>query len=122
MSRKQVVLLIGSLAALAAPGGACADDDSQVLERGAFRLHLYKKPTGRETYEIRRDGDGMMLKAEYENTDRGTKEPLTAMLRLRGDGTPERFEVKGRTSRFTQGNSRQLVSEEFVISVLIASQ
>ncbi len=105
MSRKQVVLLIGSLAALAAPGGMCADDDSQVVERGAFRLHLYQKPTGRETYEIRRDGDGMVLKAEYENTDRGTKEPLTAMLRLRGDGTPERFQVKGRTSRFTQIDS-----------------
>ena len=62
MSRKQVVLLIGSLAALAAAGGTCADDDGQVVERGAFRLHLYKKPTGRETYEIRRDGDGMVLK------------------------------------------------------------
>jgi imidazolonepropionase-like amidohydrolase len=105
MSRKLAVLSIGSLAALAAAGGAWAEDGGQIVEHGVFRLHLYKRPTGQETYEIRRDGDGIVLKASYENTDRGVKEPLNATLRLRGDQTPERFEVKGKTSRFTQIDS-----------------
>jgi imidazolonepropionase-like amidohydrolase len=105
MSRKLAVLLIGSLSALAAAGSAWAEDGGPIVESGAFRLHLYKRPTGRETYEIRRDGDGLILTASYENTDRGTKEPLEATLRLRGDDTPERFAVKGRTSRFTQIDS-----------------
>ena len=83
-------------------GRAPAADDGQVVESGVFRLHLYKRPTGREAYEVRRDGDGLILTATYENTDRGTKEPLSATLRLRGDRTPERFTVKGRTSRFTR--------------------
>src|SRR6516162_1624790 len=105
MSRKPAVLLIGSLAALAAVGGVRAQDGGQIVERGVFRLHLYKKPAGQETYEIRRDGDNMVLSASYENTDRGTKEPLTATLRLRGGHSPELFEVKGKTSRFTQIDS-----------------
>src|SRR5262245_19307806 len=99
MSPRRAVLLIGLLAALATAGGLRAGEDGPVVERGTFVLHLYKRPTGKETYEIRRDGDALVLKADYENTDRGTKEPLTATLRLREGRVPERFEVKGRTSR-----------------------
>ena len=96
------VFVIGLLAALTAAGGLRADDDDgPVVERGTFVLHLYKRPTGKETYEIRGDGHDLVLKADYENTDRGTKEPLTATLRLREGRVPERFEVKGRTSRYS---------------------
>ena len=105
MSPRRAVFLIGLLAALAAAGGLRAGDDGPVVERGTFVLHLYKRPTGKETYEIRRDGDDLVLKADYENTDRGRKEPLTATLRLRDGRTPGRFEVKGMTSRFTQIDS-----------------
>jgi imidazolonepropionase-like amidohydrolase len=85
-----------------AAGGASAADDGEMMERGAFRLHLYKRPTGRESYEIRRAGGGLVLKASYENTDRGVKEPLEADLRLRGDGKPLSFMVKGKTSRSSE--------------------
>jgi imidazolonepropionase-like amidohydrolase len=101
MAPRRAVFPIGLLAALAAAGGLRTDDDGPVVEHGTFVLHLYKRPTGKETYEIRRDGQDLVLKADYENTDRGTKEPLKAMLRLRGDKAPGRFEIKGRTSRFT---------------------
>jgi imidazolonepropionase-like amidohydrolase len=101
MSPRRAVFVIGLLAALAAAGGLRAGDDGPVVERGTFVLHLYKRPTGKETYEIRRDGDALVLKADYENTDRGTKEPLTAALRLREGRVPEHFEVKGRTSRYS---------------------
>ncbi len=105
MSRKLAVLLISSLPVLAAAASAWAEDGGPIVESEAFRLHLYKRPTGRETYEIRCDGDGLILKASYENTDRGVKEPLEATLRLRGDQTPQSFAVKGRTSRFTRIDS-----------------
>jgi len=105
MSPRRAVFLIGLLAALVAAEGLRAGDDGPVVERGTFVLHLHKRPTGKETYEIRRDGDDLVLKADYENTDRGRKEPLTATLRLRDGRTPERFEVKGETSRFTQIDS-----------------
>src|SRR6516162_8476231 len=102
MTRDRAVFLIGPLAVLVATGGAWPADDGPIVERGAFRLHLHKRPTGREAYEIRRDGDLLVLEAHYENTDRGTKEPLTALMRLRDGREPGRFEVKGRTSRFTE--------------------
>src|SRR5262249_51963027 len=105
MSPRRAVFLIGLLAALAAAGGLRAGDDGPVVERGTFVLHLYKRPTGKETYEIRRDGVDLVLKADYQNTDRRTKEPLTATLRLRDGRAPGRFEVKGKTSRFTQIDS-----------------
>jgi hypothetical protein len=101
----RAAFLISLLVELVAAGGLRAADDDPVVGRGTFLLHLYKRPTGKETYEIRRDGDDLVLKADYENTDRGRKEPLTATLRLRDGRTPERFEVKGMTSRFTQIDS-----------------
>jgi imidazolonepropionase-like amidohydrolase len=100
-----VAFWIGSLPAIAATGQAPPPAEGDVVESGVFRLHLYKRPTGQETYEIRRDGDGLVLKASYENKDRGVKEPLKATLRLRGDKGLAHFEVKGATSRFTQIDS-----------------
>ena len=64
MSRKLAVLLIGSLPALVAVGGAWAEDGGQIVESGSFRLHLYKRPTGRETYEIQRDGESLILRGQ----------------------------------------------------------
>ena len=49
---------------------------------------------------------GLVLKASYENKDRGVKEPLKATLRFRGDKGLAHFEVKGATSRFTQIDQR----------------
>ena len=56
------------------------------IERGAFRLHLFKRPTGRESYTIRRTGRETVLEASSANTDRGVRQPLEANLRLRDDG------------------------------------
>ena len=83
MSLKLAVLGIALLVASAATCKASEPVEGEVVESGAFRLHLYKRPTGRETYEIRRDGDGLVLKATYENKDRGVTEPLTATLAWR---------------------------------------
>jgi hypothetical protein len=53
------LMILGSF--LAGAALACAGDDGATLERGEFRLHQYKRPTGRETYEISREGDRLVL-------------------------------------------------------------
>jgi imidazolonepropionase-like amidohydrolase len=88
--------------AFAVSGQTPAPNQGEILESGTFGLHLYKRPTGRERYEIRRDGNDFVLTATHENQDRGVKEPLKTTLRLRGDQGLEHFEVKGKTSRFSQ--------------------
>jgi imidazolonepropionase-like amidohydrolase len=92
---------ISSLFVISATQQVPAVPEGDVIESGVFRLHLFKRPTGKETYEIRRDGGGLVLKASYENKDRGAQEPLTATLRLRGDQGLAHFDVKGKTSRFS---------------------
>src|SRR5262245_26792112 len=93
------LMALGAVLAEAATGGA--GDDGPVLERGAFRLHHYKRPTGRETYEIAREGDRLVLRSSVEYAGGGRKLPRVASRRVRDDLSPERVEVKGTTSRFT---------------------
>ena len=72
-----------------------------VLERGTFRLHKMEQPIGEETYEIARENQSITVKMEFKFTDRGTPVSLTATLRAAADLTPEKFEIKGQTSRST---------------------
>jgi imidazolonepropionase-like amidohydrolase len=74
---------------------------NHVIERGKFHLGTFGRALGEETFEITRDGDSILLQSNYERSDRGTKIPLTATLRMRRDFTPERFEVKGMVDRGT---------------------
>jgi imidazolonepropionase-like amidohydrolase len=71
----------------------------RIIERGTFRLHKMEQPIGEETYEIAREGQSVIVKMEFKFTDRGTAVPLAATLRAAADLTPERFEIKGQTSR-----------------------
>jgi imidazolonepropionase-like amidohydrolase len=93
--------LVCTIFSVLAAGSASRTADGEILEQGTFRLHLFKRPTGRETYEIRRAGDGVVLTASFENADRGVKEPLEASLRLSGHGSPVSLSVKGKTARFS---------------------
>jgi hypothetical protein len=99
-------ILLISCPVLAPARTAPGPKDLPSVERGTFILHKVLKPTGRETYEIARDGDRLVLRSEFEYTDRRTKVPLEATLRLRDDLTPEHFLIKGKTSRFTRACSR----------------
>lgn len=71
----------------------------QVVESGKFRLHKFEQAIGEETYEIRREGNSLVVKSDFKFTDRGSPVPLTATLRMRPDLTPEAFEIKGNTAR-----------------------
>jgi imidazolonepropionase-like amidohydrolase len=101
------VLAAGFAAALSIPGLAAPLPQQEarvapgVVERGTFRLHKMEQPIGEETYEIARDGQSITVKMEFKFTDRGTPVPLAATLRAASDLTPERFEIKGQTSRST---------------------
>ena len=84
---------------------AHADVQGEVIEKGKFRLHKLQQPIGEESYEVKREGDSMLLSSTFEFTDRMTKVALSATLSARRDLTPERFEIKGKTSRSSEIDS-----------------
>lgn len=95
-----VALCAGWLVFAVAPRAQpAAPPKAQPVESGKFRLHKFEQPIGAESYEVTRDGDALVLKAQFEFTDRGTRVPLTTMLRTRQNLMPVRFEIKGKTSR-----------------------
>ena len=72
---------------------------SGIVEQGKFTLHKFEQAIGQENYEIRRDGDSVVVKMDFKFTDRGTPVPLTATFRGAQDLTPQAFEIKGQTAR-----------------------
>jgi imidazolonepropionase-like amidohydrolase len=68
-------------------------------ETGKFRLHKFEQPIGEESYTITRQGDTFALESDFLFTDRGTKVPLKASLKIEPDYTPQTFSIKGNTSR-----------------------
>ena len=92
------ILLLLLLLSVAGQG---ARAQTPSLETGKFRLHKFEQPIGEESYTIRRDGDSLVINANFEFTDRGTEVPLTAVLRTRQDLTPLNFSIKGSVSRFS---------------------
>ena len=76
-----------------------ATEASGIVEQGKFTLHKFEQPIGEENYEIRRDGDSLVVKMDFKFTDRGTPVPLTATFRGAQDLTPQAFEIKGQTAR-----------------------
>ena len=73
----------------------------QPIESGKFRLHKFEQLIGEESYTIKRDGDSLVVTSTFQFTDRGTRVPLNAELRLHSDLTPESFNIKGSVSRFS---------------------
>src|SRR5580658_3404249 len=64
-------------------------------ERGTLELYFLQLPGGEETYELADN----VLHANFEYTERGSKVPLTATLRMQPDLTPLQFEAHGRNYR-----------------------
>src|SRR5512140_2512496 len=72
---------------------------AQAPEEGHFRLHKFLQAIGDERYRVTQDGDVFILSDSFAFTDRGSRVPLRAMLRLGRDHTPQAFAVHGRSSR-----------------------
>lgn len=73
----------------------CAAIAAQAAERGTLILHFIGLQVGEETYEL----SDNVLHANFEYTERGSKVPMTAMLRMQPDLTPIEFEAHGRSYR-----------------------
>jgi imidazolonepropionase-like amidohydrolase len=71
------------------------------VESGTFRLHKFEQAIGEEKYDVARDGDALTLTSSFHFRDRGSSVDLTSTLHLKPDYTPERLEIKGKTSRFS---------------------
>ena len=71
------------------------------VESGTFRLHKLEQAIGEEKYDIARDGNALTLTSGFHFRDRGTPVDLTSTLHLKADYTPQRLEIKGKTSRFS---------------------
>ena len=64
-------------------------------EEGKLSLYFLQLPVGQETYEFR---DGVLHSA-FEYTERNSKVPLTATLRMKPDLTPLEFDIHGKSYR-----------------------
>ena len=72
--------------------------EAQIVERGKFRIYKLQYPVGEESYEVRREGDALLMRSKFEINYLGDAVALDATLRTRRDLSPETFEIKGRTS------------------------
>lgn len=96
-----IVVLFAPVAQTQAQNATPNATAAAIIESGKFRLHKFMQPIGEETYEISRAGDSLVVKSNFKFTDRGTPVPLTATLRTNLELTPEAFEIKGNTSRYS---------------------
>ncbi len=89
--QRELIAGAATSAAMKAPAPA--------VEQGKFVLHKFEQAIGEESYRIARDGESYTTNVEFKFTDRGTAVPLSVTLRTAEDLTPEKFEIKGKTSR-----------------------
>ncbi|HWW75150.1 MAG TPA: hypothetical protein VNZ44_07135, partial [Pyrinomonadaceae bacterium] len=107
-SRRNAALLCLSLLlalSFAPPRARTQTVGGAVVEAGEFRLHKFEQAIGVESYTVTRDGDSLVVRSNFEFTDRGTRVPLSATLRARQDLTPQSFEMKGNVSRFSTADA-----------------
>lgn len=95
----RLLLLLALTAAAVAEAPARRHSATPALQTsGKFILYKYQRRVGEETFVTRREGDSLLLDARFALTFVGDKVELAATLRTAGNLTPERFEIKGRTS------------------------
>ncbi len=103
MKKQTQVVLVLSIATLVylvtSQPGAAQQPASAMIEEGKFTLHKFEQPIGEETYEIRKQDSSIVVKMNFQFTDRATPVPLTASFRGAQDLTPQVFEIKGNTAR-----------------------
>jgi imidazolonepropionase-like amidohydrolase len=85
--------------ACAARGGDPSNVITVLTGDGAFVLHKFEQPIGRETYRVTREGDSLTVRMDFKFTDRGGAVPLSAVFRGDLGLRPVSFTIKGKTSR-----------------------
>jgi imidazolonepropionase-like amidohydrolase len=85
-------------------GVAAAQQPAAPIESGTYHLYKLEQRIGEETYTIGRDDDAVVLTDTFLFTDRGTRVPLDTVFRADADLTPQSFESKGQSARFSSVN------------------
>ena len=85
---------------------------AQQGETGSFRLHKFQQAIGEERYTVVRDGEALVLSDTFAFTDRGSRVPLTAVLRTMPDHSPMAFGVRGKNSRFSTLNDSVTITPQ----------
>jgi len=75
-------------------------------EHGTLAIYFLQLPVGEESYELADN----VLHADFQYTERGSKVPLTATLRMQPDLTPVQLEAHGRSYRPFSVNTSFTVS------------
>jgi imidazolonepropionase-like amidohydrolase len=95
----------GAIAVLAFVFAAIGGSAGQApVETGSILVSLLERPIGRETYELRPDGQGWQFTGEISLTERGGALQHKASLHLDADLTPRRLTAAGRTYRFVNSD------------------
>ena len=97
--RCRLILLIAS--GVATVGVALAQPPT---DSGTILVSLIERPIGKETFELRADGQGWLFTADLSLLDRGGALKFSGSLQLDADLSPKRLAAKGRTYRFVNSD------------------
>jgi imidazolonepropionase-like amidohydrolase len=95
------LLLVLALAATAA-GALFAQPPAN---SGTILVSLIDRPIGKETFELRADGQGWLFTADLNLLERGGALQFSGTLQLGADLSPRRLTTKGRTYRFVNSDA-----------------
>jgi imidazolonepropionase-like amidohydrolase len=70
------------------------------VDSGTVLVSLIERPVGRETYELKADGQGFAFSGELDLTERNGRLQVSSLLRTGADLTPLSFTAKGKSYRF----------------------
>jgi imidazolonepropionase-like amidohydrolase len=94
--------LICALSAIAALGTRLAQTPA---DTGVIIVSLIERPIGKETFELRADGQGWLFTGDLNLLERGGALRFSGSMTLAADLSPTHFTAKGRTYRFVNSDA-----------------
>jgi predicted amidohydrolase len=73
-------------------------------DTGSFIIHKFAQPIGRESYTVKRSGNGVTYLIDFHYTDRGSPVKLRDSIHFTTKGEPVSYRIRGGTSRFSNVN------------------
>jgi len=73
-------------------------------DAGSFIIHKFAQPIGRESYTVKRSGNGVTYLIDFHYTDRGSPVNLKDSIYFNAKGEPVSYRIRGGTSRFSSVN------------------
>ena len=82
-----------------ASAGRLSGTETSGAEQGAFTLHKFQQPIGKESYVLEATPGGIAARFDFSFTDRGAAVPLRAEFRGAADLTPLQLSIEGKNCR-----------------------